>query len=496
MASLLRRDFFRAMAGGPLLAAADPPSPRRAPFVGIHIAAHSFYDEGLEYCLDFLQEAAGVNALFVSSTYYYGAMVRPREVLGDHGVPVRDNRGRRLSRIYFRPDAAAFAGTTLRHPAPDPDAEYAGREIFADLAEPARRRGMKLFERMYEPGGPALTRDLQNGEKVRTVDLAGRPGDKPCWNHPEFRAWIEGTATSLFRAYPLDGIQYGAERVGPLSRLLYHGTPPACFCEHCERRGRERGLDMGRVRRGFQRLHDFLQAQRRGAARPGDGVLTTLLGVLLDCPDILAWEREQLASAEEIHASLYAAVKAIRPNARVGRHVDHAQSSWDLVYRAAVPPSRMAETCDFLKLALYHEILGPRLRSVLEGLRRGPLRELTGEQTLSLFYATMGHDPVDEPALERLDAGGLSPEYVRRETRRFVEGVAGRCAVYSGIGLDIPGGVGWGDRARPSEPESVYRAVHRAREAGAEGIVICREYEENRRESLRAVGRAVKEWSS
>ena len=32
------------------------------PFVGIQIAAHSFYDEGIEYCLDLLKETAGVNA--------------------------------------------------------------------------------------------------------------------------------------------------------------------------------------------------------------------------------------------------------------------------------------------------------------------------------------------------------------------------------------------------------------------------------------------------
>ncbi len=501
MTSLSRRDFIETMTGVSLLAGSSANQTEKqansvkTPFVGIHIAAHSFYDEGIDHCLDFLRETAGVNALLISSSYYYGAMIRPKEVMGNHDVPPRDNRNRKLSRVYFKFNDGAYAGTSLRHRGADPDAEYAGREIFADLAGPARRRDMKLFERMYEPTSQALGKSIRNGERVLARDLTGRPDSKPCWNHPEFRTWIVAAISDLFKTYPLDGLQYGAERVGPLSRLLYRGNPPTCFCEHCEKRGREHGLDMGRVRRGFQRLHEFIHAQRQGADRPSDGVFTTLLGVLIEYPEILAWEREQLASAEEIHKSIFNAVRAIRPGARVGRHVDHAQSSWDLIYRAAVPPARMAETCDFIKPILYHEIIGPRLRnSVLEELKKGPLRELALDQSLALYYALVNYDPAAEPKLDELNAKGFSPEYVRRETRRFVEGVSGRCAVYAGIGTDIPKGSGWGTQAWPSDTESVYRAAKGALEAGAGGVVVCREYEENRRESLQAVGRAVREW--
>lgn len=43
----------------------------------------------------------------------------------------------------------------------------------------------------------------------------------------------------------------------------------------------------------------------------------------------------------------------------------------------------------------------------------------------------------------------------------------------------------------PSDPDKLTRAVTRAFDAGANGIVISREYDEMRLPSLRAIGRAV-----
>jgi len=114
MSILHRRSFLKTTATAGALCAVAPtvlaqsPAPKRpAPFVGIHIAAHSFYDEGFDHCLDFLRDTAGVNALFVASNSYYGAMFRPKEAQGDHGVPIRDGRAgarsRRCSSNRMRP---------------------------------------------------------------------------------------------------------------------------------------------------------------------------------------------------------------------------------------------------------------------------------------------------------------------------------------------------------------------------------------------------------
>ena len=74
--SLSRRDFAKSAAAAAVAAAASPRGLAAAPaagrLVGAHVAAHSFYDEGVGHVLDFLQGTAGVNALFVSSNSYYG----------------------------------------------------------------------------------------------------------------------------------------------------------------------------------------------------------------------------------------------------------------------------------------------------------------------------------------------------------------------------------------------------------------------------------------
>lgn len=216
--------------------------------------------------------------------------------------------------------------------------------------------------------------------------------------------------------------------------------------------------------------------------------------MLMHYPEIFAWENIHYRAGEELHQRVYDTVKAINPHAMVGRHIDYAQSSWDMFFRAAMPYARMTPCSDFLKISTYHDILGPRLRHRLAaGYCQTILRGLPPKGALALFYAIAGHDPQVEPPLDTLEEEGLSPEYVYREIKRAVQGVAGKSKIYAGIAVDIPQGRGWGTEASPSDPEEVTRAVIRAFDAGASGIVVCREYEEMHQASLRAVGRAVEE---
>ena len=157
----------------------------------------------------------------------------------------------------------------------------------------------------------------------------------------------------------------------------------------------------------------------------------------------------------------------------------------------------MTKSCDFVKTIMYHEIAGPRFRNwYIDQLGKTIFRELNDQQSLNLFYALFGHDPTSQPALDQLDERGFTPEYVYRETKRCVDGVGSKARVYSGIGLDIPKGGGWGNEFWHSDPDSVYAAVRRSFDAGAAGIVISREYEENSLASLKAVGRAIRELTS
>jgi hypothetical protein len=87
-----------------------------------------------------------------------------------------------------------------------------------------------------------------------------------------------------------------------------------------------------------------------------------------------------------------------------------------------------------------------------------------------------------------LDTAGFSPEYVYRETKRSVASAEGKTKVYTGIGFDVP----WNAKPVPADPEKVYECVRKAFDAGANGIVVSREYEEMRVPNLKAVGRAIR----
>jgi len=463
------------------------------PLVGIQVSPFNFFDEGLERCLDILQETAGVNALFCYSQTYHMGYSRPPEVLADHGFGIKDIRRRNMPRIWVRTHDEFYKNTILGHQLPGSNMEYADRDFFSEITEPARKRGIKVYARILEAS--ANRKDLiPDYGRVLTVDVEGRPGRGPCWNHPDYRAWVVGTVRDLVSNYPLDGLQYGAERTGPLSYLIDRGLIPTCFCEHCNARNAAKGIDPARAKEGYAKLYQFIQ-RVEGGDRPLDGVMAGVYRLFQQYPEVLAWNYQWFQADNEIHQEIFDAAKAIRPNLEVGRHVDHQRSSWDIWYRAAVSYADMTASADFIKPILYHDIFGPRLRQwVVETMQQRAYNDLSPELTLALFYAQFGHDAVAMPSLQELDERGLGPAYVRRETERCVQGVDGKAKVYPGIGIDVP----WhlpegGMKAVPSPLESTREAVRQAFAAGADGILISREYDEMRLESLRAIGEAIRE---
>jgi hypothetical protein len=244
------------------------------------------------------------------------------------------------------------------------------------------------------------------------------------------------------------------------------------------------GLDHVRARQGFVGLHQFMESVRAGYTPP-DGLAVTVLRHLIRTPEILAWHRFMWESYLAFTASLYGTVKTLSPDAPFLLHVDHQESTLDLLHRALMDLSEVADVCDVIKPILYHEIAGPRLRGSLDERMRTVLGEgLNDAQVLDLFYALTGYDGATEPGLGELEKG-LSPDYVYRETKRFLAGAKGKAGVYPGIGVDTAG--------IASQPDSVYRAIHKAFEAGAQGIVLSREHDEMRVPTLEAAGRAVRE---
>jgi hypothetical protein len=501
-----RRQLLHGLAALPAAAAAQitpqqragqrRPQPAGERFVGIQMGPHSMLDEGIERVLDRLQGEAGINSVMVySHTYYTADGIRRKRTAAvlaqDHGVPARDMNTRNLPYVWVKHHDEYFKNTILRHQPVNSRMEYAGHDLFAEMLEPIRKRKMKLYARILEPFSIEMTDLLPNWVKVLTVDPYGRAGRLPCFNNPDYRNFWLATSEDMFRSYEIDGFQFGAERSGPLSNLLLGGTVPYCFCEHCRARGREKGIDVERAREGMQRLHAFVRDELLGSdTAPPEGVTTMVMNHFFRYPEILAWERLWRESKENFFATMYSSVKAIRPAADTGEHVDHPGTTFDPFYRAVMTYGEMATYMDFIKPILYHDIAGPRTHSMyLSRVRRTILKELSDEQALDLFYTLKGYDTKKEPSLAELEKRGLGPDYVYRETKRCVEAVAGRAKIYAGIGIDIPGN----GATFASNPEGVYEATGKAFAAGASGVLISREYDEMRLPNLRAVGRAIAE---
>jgi hypothetical protein len=485
-----RRDFLKG-AAVPLLAGLTPGAGAQAAtrFNGIQMGPHTMLDEGIDRSLDLIQETAAINAVLVYS-HTYDEFNKPLEVLADdHGVPARDMRGRKLPAVWVRHHERAFQNTALRHQRVDSGFEYSQRDLFAELVEPCRKRGMKLYARILEDPGRVAQTSIANFSRVLTVDVHGRAASPPCWNHPDYRAFWVDTAEDLFQSYSLDGLQWGAERHGPLMNLFLLGRVPFCFCEYCRARGRAHGIDAERARKGFEDLYNYVQSMMAGKSKPADGVFVGALRVLIRYPEVLAWEYQYRQSREEMEQAIFKAVKAIKPAAQVGWHISHQQSSYDLVYRAEMSYAEMAPYSDFIKFIAYHDILGPRIRWwYLDRLNKTMLGEVPLNESLDLYYDLFGYDKNSEPRLEQLDTTGFSPEYVYRETKRSVASAEGKTKIYTGIGFDVP----WNAKHVAADPEKIYECVLKAFGAGADGIVVSREYEEMRVPNLRAVGRAMR----
>jgi hypothetical protein len=471
-------DAQQPAAGGPM-----PAKDAVRDLVGIQMGPHTMLDEGIEHCLDLIQETAAIDTIFVYSHAYGGDLHKPLNLLAtDHGVPVKDQQTRKLPLVWVKRHDGYYKDTTLRHPAIDTSFAYHDRDLFAEMMRPLRQRGMKVYARILEAGG----RGIENFPTVATTNVYGRPTGTGCWNHPEYIGFWRATVEDLFRSYDLDGFQWGAERASPLTNIIQNGNDnsAACFCQFCRARGKAHGIDADRARKGFEEILLYVQRLRAGQAKPADGAAVGLLRVLLRYPEVLAWEYQYRLSREAVMKTMYDQVKAIKPAAPVGWHVDHWATSMDLIARSAMSYAEMAPWSDYLKVVVYHAVTGPRVRSWVSNVQRSVLKDLTLEEALDLHYELFGYDKALRPTATAPAPPGTWPDYVFRETRRSVASAEGKTKIYPGIGFNVPGAT--------DDPDTIYQVVLKAYEAGANGIVASREYEEMTVPNLRAMGRAVR----
>jgi hypothetical protein len=159
-------------------------------------------------------------------------------------------------------------------------------------------------------------------------------------------------------------------------------------------------------------------------------------------------------------------------------------------YRAEEDYTKRRDFADFLKLATYNNAGGPRMQTYLGQLGRTLFHDAQPQDFLALYYKIMNYN---EAPYAQLGAQGLSPDYVAKETKRALIGVAGQTKIYPGIDIDVPV-LGAGPKAgdKKTNPDDVKHALEAAFAAGADGVILSREYVEMFTANLTSAGNTLR----
>jgi hypothetical protein len=475
-----------APAAGAARSARVPRAPRtavssRKNFVGIQVRGFAWVDEGIDQVLDNIQKRGEVNTVWAYTFAYGEQRLRPGGGLPDHGAALTAaNTGVNAGALYDY-DARYFQNTSLKEFRVK---GYGKFNVIEQVAPKAKARGMDFFA--WDLNNPSLTlaHTAPNYATLGEIDLNGHPTTNPCFNHPDYRAFLRGKIESLLIGYPdlVDGIAWGCERIGPLDTALQGSGNATCFCQFCLAKARELGISAEKARAGYREIIALFRAS--GEQVP-DGYFTTFWRLLLKYPEVLAWETMWTESFQGMQAELYGLGKAIAPAKPFGFHIMQSMT-FSPFYRAEEDYTKRRESADFLKLATYNNAGGPRMAAYLQTLGRTLFHDAQPQDFLALYYKIMNYN---EAPFDQLASHGLSPDYVAKQTKRALLGVAGQTKIYPGIDIDVPV-LGAGPKAgdKKTNPEDVKHALEAAFAAGADGVVLSREYVEMYLANLTSAG--------
>lgn len=456
--------------------------------IGIQIGAPSFVDEGIEGCLDTLQERACVNTLF-AMVYSY------KEGLSGRAWPPVDH-GRQQPRPKFHGGYYAtlhpkyyretlFKDNIQVVRAPD-EGDF---DLLASVIPAARKRGIKTVPFLADQ----IHENIPQFGQMAEWDLYGRKLSQVCFNNPHFCSYLLAMVEDCVRSYEIDGLLWRSERWGALSNALslsrgagtVKNTEIACFCPYCLEKGKKQGINVERARKGYLVLEDYVAAARAGR-RPIDGYYVTFWRILLRYPEILAWDMFWYDSLREIYKTVYAKAKSIKPELPIGWALPHT-ISFNPFYRAIADLRELAKYSDFVKIIAYHSDGGPRCAKYVDALHSTYLQDLSRDEALAFEYRIMGFS---EGGYDEIRAKGLSSDYVYRETKAWVAGAMGTTLqIWPGIDIDVSPG----ENGPPRSREGVRDAVLAAFRANAPGVILARMYSEMTLDHLSGAGDAIRQ---
>jgi hypothetical protein len=265
-----------------------------------------------------------------------------------------------------------------------------------------------------------------------------------------------------------------------------HSDPgrATCFCQFCQTKARSRGINVDRAKTGFLELEKFVRAGRAGH-RPVDGSYVTFWRLLLNYPELAAWEMLWTESLRETYAALYKTVKTAKPSVPVGWHIWH-NNSFNPIYRAEQDLQVLSQYSDFLKMVMYHNCGGERMDSYIDSVSQTIYGDTPKQLLLEFEYSVMNYA---ERSYPEIPFTGLSSDYVFREAKRAMDGVAGKnTLIWPGIDIDIP----TASNSSKSTPQGTKDAVTAAFRAGVQGVILSRKYSEMKLANLSGAGDAIR----
>jgi len=463
----------------------------KTPFVGLQTEPEVLLVEGTEAVCDFIKEEGGVNALCISTHGggYSGNKKFDASEWVDHGLErTLPPEGLAGPSSYIHVHEEYYEGTLLGQHRTQGTHRWTDRDILQECIDACRPRGMQVYARHLEGFHPGKLRQMANLAKVTQIDIYGRRTSAPCWNHPEYRNWWLSMTEEWCKEYDIDGLLLGPERDAPLAATLYSGALPTCFCNFCRDEAKARGIDMERARTGMRLLYELIEDCHRNDRAPRDGMLVSVVRLMLKHPEIIGWHNLMDRSKWSLHSEIYGLAKTISPDLEVGWMVPVYPLMHDIFSRAlSYDYEEMTPWSDFLKLNLYFDVNAARLHDWIKRARTYLYRDLSNEQVYDFLLTIFGFDREQEPSYEQAATSPFSPHYVRNEISRCKEAVDGKSKVYSGLGVDVPHA-----RIETMPYDKQFQATKASWDAGADGLLLSREFQFMRRETLNAVRDATR----
>jgi len=468
--------------------AAAPTNRNPGRLFGIQVGPDSLVDEGTEKVLDILQEKGAINTIFLT-TFTHGQGLAGRQTestLHDHGAPASSGKPF-YGGNFATPHPEFYKNTTLNDMrAPDFD----NIDIVAELLPATKKRGIKVFCSVEDQ----MRIERPGAKGAAEIDLYGRPANTLCLFNPNVRAFWTSLATDLCKSYDIDGILFFNEHSGPLLSALgashfqsINSSRVTCFCDHHRRAAIEHGINFERTRQGYLKLDQFVQASLKDQ-RPSDGYYVMFQRLLLEFPEIIAYDRLFDIGKHQVLEEVKIAVKGVSKNLQVGFHIEHV-NSFNPFFRATRSYSDLASKADFLKVVVYNNCGGERYANFIRNIGSTLFRDVPKEELMRFNNHLLNYG--NEAKFEDLASTGLSSDYVYRETQRALAGVEEKCSILPGIDIGIPVGT----NSRIASPDDTYAATIAAFHAGAPGVILSRKYSEMKLANLEAAGKAIRDGS-